>query len=154
MRLAVYTLAIVILCAACEQQASTTPVARPSPSPAAFGTATLSETACNIHMPTQLPMGVVRFTLVNQTKYSGHFILGNIHKGHTFQELLDYWNGPMGQVQQPAFASEVESTDVSAGKSDEMVAVVSVPGVYAFHCGYLSPDTGNVIGFWHELRAG
>lgn len=153
MRLAVFTLAIVIFCSACEQQASTVPAARPSPSPAVFGTATLSEKACNVDMPFQLPMGVVRFTLVNQTKYSGHFMLGNIHAGHTFQELLDYWNGPMGQVQQPTFASEVEFMDVSAGKSDEMVALVSVPGVYAFHCGYLSPDTGKVIGFWHELKA-
>jgi hypothetical protein len=152
MRLVVYTLAIVMLSAACEQQAS--PAARPSPSPAMFGTATLSETACTIDMPSQLPMGVVHFALVNQTKYSGRFILGNIHQGHTFQELVDYWNGPEGQVQQPSFASEVESMDVSAGKSDEMAATVSVPGVYAFHCGYVSPDTGKAVAFWHELKAG
>jgi len=154
MRLALCALALVILCAACGQQASSAPAARPSPSRAVFGTATLSETACNVDMPSQMPMGVVRFRLVNETRYSGHFILGNIHEGHTFQELLDYWNGPMGQVQQPSFASEVEFMDVSAGKSDEMVALVSVAGVYAFHCGYLSPDTGKVIGFWHELKAG
>lgn len=125
-----------------------------SPTPQVFGSATLSDTVCAFAMPDNMPLGEVRFTLVNKTAYTGRFILGSIHQGYTFKDLIDYWNGPMGQVEAPSFMSELRLADVSSNSSREMVATVAVAGTYAFHCGYLDPASGKVKGFWHELEAG
>ncbi len=154
MRLAAILLTVVALGGGCDEAGSTPVAATPSSTQKEFGTATLSETACAFAMPDKMPLEVVRFKIVNNTKYTGRYILGHIHDGHTFNELLDYWNGPMGQVKEADFATQIEFADVSAGGSDVMLASVTAPGVYAFHCGYYSPDAGKVIGFWHELRAG
>lgn len=153
MRVALSLMAVAILEVACSS-GSTPPGPAQSPTLTIFGSATLSAIACNFEMPSQLPLQVVRFKLVNQTKYTGRFILSGIDEGHTFQELLDYWNGPLGQVRAPTFVSELELIDVPAGKADVMVASVSLAGTYAFHCGYRDPDAGKVIGFFHELKAG
>ncbi|HSS60743.1 MAG TPA: hypothetical protein VLK30_04715 [Candidatus Limnocylindrales bacterium] len=147
-------MAAVTLAVGCGSESGQPGQAQLTPTPTIFGSATLSANACNFAMPGQLPLQVVRFKLVNQTQFTGRFILSNIHDGHTFQELLDYWNGPLGQVQAPTFGSELKSIDVQAGKTDVMTASISLAGTYAFHCGYFSPDAGKVIGFFHELKAG
>jgi|GEM_PF-2627502 len=154
MRVALSLMAVVIVAIACGSESTQPGQVQSTSTLTIIGSATLSETACNFAMPSELPLQVVRFKLVNQTKYTGRFILSNIHEGHTFQELLDYWNGPQGQVQAPTFGSELELIDVLANKTDVMIASVSLVGTYAFHCGYFSPDAGKVIGFFHELKAG
>ena len=104
-------------------------------------------------MPDQLPKGaMVSFTLINKTKYLGRFIFSYIEEGHTFQDLLDYWNGPMGQVERPSFITEIGLWNVNTGGRSQIAAPVVLSGTYAFHCGY-PDDTGKVIGFFHELRA-
>ena len=144
---------IAMVLVACEQAPSTA-VVSPSPAAAAktFGMATLSAEACNFAMPDVMPVELVKFHLVNSTTKTGRFILGQILPGHTFQELLDYWNGPNGQLGPPNFTSEVALQDVSAGGSDDMPASIPAEGTYAFHCGYVN-DSGTVTAFWHELHA-
>lgn len=154
MKLVLSVMAVVILAAACGSGSTQPGQAKSSSTETVVGSATLSATACNFEMAGRLPLQVVRFELDNQTKYTGRFILSNIYEGHTFQELLDYWNGPQGQVEAPAFASELALVDVPPGKTDVMIVSVSVAGTYAFHCGYFSPEAGKVIGFFHELKAG
>ena len=145
-------LTLVVIVAACGSE--TAVGTQSSPTPQVFGSATLSDTDCAFAMPDKMPLGEVRFTLVNKTAYTGRFILGNIHQGYTFKDLIDYWNGPMGQVEAPSFMSELRLVDVSTNSSGEMVAAVAVAGTYAFQCGYLDPGNGKVKGFWHELKAG
>jgi hypothetical protein len=154
MKVGLSLLAAVILAVACGSGPAQPGQAQSTPTQTIFGSAALSATACDFEMAGRLPLQVVRFKLVNQTKYTGRFILSNIHEGHMFQELLDYWNGPQGQVEAPKFASELALVDVPPGKSDAMIVSVSQAGTYAFHCGYFDPDAGKVIGFFHELKAG
>lgn len=154
MRSVLSLLTVVVIAVACGNEAAQPGHAQSTPTPTIFGSATLSATACNVEVGGQLPLQVVRFKLDNQTKYTGRFILSNIYEGHTFQELLDYWNGPQGQVEAPKFASELALIDVPPGKTDVMIVSVSASGTYAFHCGYFSPEAGKVIGFFHELKAG
>lgn len=145
-------LVVVAVAAACGSE--TAESTHSSPTPQVFGTATLSETGCAFAMPDNLPLREVKFTLVNKTAYAGRFILGYIHDGHTFKDLIDYWNGPSGQGGEPDFTSEIRFVDVRTSGSGEMVATIVVAGTYAFHCGYFDPAIGKVRGFWHELKAG
>src|SRR5262249_29429659 len=81
----------------------------------------LTGTTCTPAMPPTLPVRRVTSHLINGTRTTGRFILALIQPGHTFQELLDYWNGPNGQNgQPPAFLTEVALTDVPANKSGDM----------------------------------
>jgi hypothetical protein len=152
MKVALNLLMIAVV-AACGQTSASPSPAQATPSPEKFGVATLSETKCSFEMPDSLPLHEVSFSLVNKTKYTGRFIFSNIHDGHTFKDLIDYWNSPMGQVERPSFITEIGLTDVPTNTSSEMVAPVAVAGTYAFNCGYLG-ETGTVTGFFHELRAG
>ncbi len=145
--------AIAVATVGCGQPVTT---ARSSPSPSAssgpIGKATLSDTACNVAVPDVLPVGVVSFTVVNTTTHQGRFFLVLIGEGHTFKDLVDWWNGPSGQVGPPAWLSDAGAIDVPAGKSGELLVAISQEGTYAFHCGYVN-GSDKVTAFWHELHA-
>ena len=149
MRVVLLLSVIALLASACGQT-STQSLA--SPTPERFGTATLTETNCDFAMPSALPMHPVSFGLVNKTKFTGHFGLLNINDDHTFQNLVDFWNGHGGLVPAP-FATLITEQAVPANGSMELVATVSARGTYAFHCGFHDQDD-KVTGFWHELKAG
>src|SRR5690242_16188094 len=150
MKFALSLTAVVLLAAGCGTQASTQAAA--SPTSAKFGTATLSETGCEFTMPTALPIRVVSFTLVNTTRFTGHFGLTKIDDGHTFQDLVDFWSGPGGKETPASFATLVAEQPVAPNSSMSLAAEVKAAGTYAFHCGYRDQDD-NVTGFWYELTA-
>ena len=150
-RLAVVVVAIAL--ASCDSTPAAGGASAASPSPHIFGTATLSATACDLVTPDHMPLELLTFRLVNNTlKTPGRFFLARIAPDHSFQDVVDWWNGPMGQVKAPSFLSEIALVDVAAGKTDEMVADISTVATYAFHCGYVN-DAGTVTGFWHQLVA-
>jgi hypothetical protein len=145
-----FVIAIVVACG--QTSASPSPT-HASPTPEKVGTATLSETGCTFEMPNQIPLHEVRFSLVNKTKYTGHFSLVHIHDGYSFKDVIDYWNSPMGQVRHPSFITEILQADVLADGTREVVAPVVVKGAYAMSCVY-ADQTNKVTGFFHELKAG
>ena len=151
---ALLVLAAFAMVAACGETSASPSQAAASPTAERFGTATLTETACNVEMPNNLPLRTVSFSLVNKSKYVGHFIFLIIEDGRTFKDLVDYWNSPMGQEQRPSFVTEIAAADVSTNSSDQMVATVVRAGTYAIHCGYLDRATNKVTGFWHVLKTG
>lgn len=153
MKLALNLVAIAILATACGQTPPNRTQAQATPAPEEVGTATLSEAGCNFDMPDQLSLHEVKFSLVNKTKYTGHFSFIKIHDGYTFKDLIDYWNSPMGQVQHPSFITEIRQADVLADGTRDVVAPVVLKGTYTLSCVY-ADETNKVTGFFHELKAG
>ena len=153
MRSAMNLVVVVMLAVACGQGSAGQTKTATSPTPQSVGTATLSETGCSFELPYHLPLHLISFTLVNKAKSSGRFLFSNIHDGSTFQDLLDYWNGPTGRLQRPGFVTEIGNVDVPSNSSGEMVVLVALAGTYAFSCGY-ADESGKVTGFFHELKAG
>jgi hypothetical protein len=151
MRAAKSLIMVAVLAMACGQSAGQTQT-QASSTPQNVGGATLSETGCNFEISNHLPLHLVSFTLVNKTKYSGRFLFSNINHGSTFQDLIDYWNGPMGRVERPGFVTEIGNVDVPANGSGEMVVPITLPGTYAFSCGY-ADENAKVTGFFLELNA-
>jgi|SRR5690242_8160890 len=144
-------LLLIAMVAACGQPSSGPSPAQATPTPEKFGTATLSETACSFEMPDNLPLRAVSISLVNKSKYTGHFSLVHIHDGHTFKDVVDYWNSPLGPVQHPSFITEIRQVDVPADGTREAVATVMQKGSYALSCVY-ADETNQVTGFFHELK--
>ena len=144
---------VIAIAAACGQATESPSPAQATPTPEKFGIATLLETACTFEMPDSLPVHAVTISLVNKTKYTGHFSFVHIHDGYTFMDLIDYWNSPMGQVQHPSFITEIRQADVLANGSRDLVMPVELKGTYAMSCVY-ADETNKVTGFFHELKAG
>jgi hypothetical protein len=142
------TLLAVVVVACGEPTPSAGALPAQSPTPERIGTATLSETACDFAMPDSLPLRIVEFSVINNTGHTGRFILVYIENGHTYKDLIDYWNGPMGQVERPNFITEIALVDVPTKSAGEMVTSIVQQGSYAFNCGYMN-DAGKVTGFWH-----
>jgi hypothetical protein len=149
----VFLLIVFATAFSCGEPASQAPSPSTRSSPENIGTATLSETSCDFAMSDRLPMHDVRFALVNQTGYIGHYIFLVIHEGHVFQDLIDGWNSGVLKQGAPSWITEIRDADVPAKGTGEIVAPVAAKGIYAFHCGY-ADQTGKVTGFWHELHAG
>ena len=136
-------LALPLIAVSCGGQANNE--AATSPAPEVIGTATLSETACELAAPERLPLHPVTIELVNNTRYSpGRFILVRIRPGHTFQDLVDYVQS--GQQGAPDFITEVSLVDVPSSGSGQMTTETLTAGLYAVHCGYPN-DAGKVVGF-------
>jgi hypothetical protein len=144
---------VIAIAAACGQTTASPSSAQATPTPEKFGIVTLSETACSFEMPDSLPVHAVSISLVNKTKYTGHFSFVHIHDGYTFKDLIDYWNSPVGQVQHPSFITEIRQADVLADGTRELVTPVELKGTYAMSCVY-ADETNKVTGFFHELKAG
>lgn len=118
------------------------------------GKATLSEAGCDFQLRDRLALRPVIFNVVNTTKYSGRFIFARIHEGHTFEELVAHWNGPLGKLTRPDFVTELSLVDIPTNGSGVINIAISIAGAYAFHCGYRD-ETGTVTGFWHgPMQAG
>ena len=149
MRFVVSLMAAVLLASACGQGPTQ---AQASPTPEKFGTATLTETNCDYAMPNVLPLRLVSFTLVNKTRYTGHFGLVKIDNDHTFQNLVDFWNSPRGKVEPAPFTALITEQAVATNGSQELVATIKDKATYALHCGY-KDENENLTGFWHELKA-
>ena len=145
----VLVLVLAVAMAACGTTQQ--PAASVSSSPVVI-TATLSATACDVVAPDHMSLSRVSFHLVNNTKVTGRFILGWVMPGHTFQDLVDWWNSPDGQTGPPDFTTEIGLLDVGSGNSRDMAVSIIHAGTYAFHCGYVN-DKGTVTAFWHELKA-
>lgn len=154
MRFVLRLIAMATLAAACGQTATQTgvsPTTQVSPALQEVGTATLTETECDFAMPDRVPTRLLGFSLVTQTKYTGHFGLIPIVDEHTYKDLVDSWYASSGQVA-PTFGALVAETSVPPNSSGRLVATIKLKGTYAFHCGYRN-ESGNVTGFFHELRA-
>ena len=142
-RLLAVSLAIVF--GSCSQpSAGAHSTATPSPTPVSIGTATLSASNCNFDFPTRLPMGSVTWKLVNNTSFTGRFILGRIDDGHVYQEFADYLKA--GTPGKPPFITEYGFVDVQSNGTGSMAANLR-EGTYIFHCGY-ADKTGKVTEFW------
>jgi hypothetical protein len=142
-----------ILAAACGQTAARPVQTQASPLPEKVGTATLSETGCNLETANQLPLHEVTFSLVNKTTYTGHFAFAKIQDGYTIKDVIDYWNSPTGKIVHPSFITQVRQADVVANGTREVVVPLVLKGSYALGCVY-ADETNNVMGFFQELKAG
>lgn len=148
MRLALMWLAMAVLLAACGE---TSNQGQASPTPTLFGTATLSDSGCDFAMPQQVPVGVLKFKIVNHSSFTGRFMLVQIHDGHKVAELVNPDNAM--PAQKPDWVTDIGIIDVSTGQSDVLTTSVHERGTYAFHCGY-ADASGKVTAFWNELHAG
>jgi hypothetical protein len=153
MKLALILFAIAILATACGQTSAGPTQAQATASPEKVGTATLSATGCDVEMLNQLPLHEVTVSLANKTKYTGHFSFVKIHDNHTFKDLIDHWNSPLGPVEHPSFITEIRQADVLADASREVVVPFALKGSYALGCVYVD-ETNKPTGFFHELKAG